>query len=46
MPQLDFATWPGQIIWALVIFVILYGVMRQVFLPRLQGTLETRSSRV
>ena len=46
MPQLDFATWPGQIFWALVIFAILYGVMHRVFLPRLRGNLETRSGRI
>ena len=46
MPQLDFATWPGQVVWALVIFAVLYGVMHRVFLPRLRGTLETRSGRI
>jgi F-type H+-transporting ATPase subunit b len=46
MPQFEFATWPGQIVWALIIFGVLFVVMRSVFLPRIQGTLETRSGQI
>ena len=46
MPQFDFATWPGQIAWALVIFAGLYLVMRGRFLPRLRATMEARQERI
>ncbi len=46
MPQLEFANWPGQIVWALVIFLVLYLVMRARFLPRIRGTMEGRQARI
>jgi F-type H+-transporting ATPase subunit b len=46
MPQLDFAYWPGQIVWALIIFGALYAAMRGVLLPRIRGTLANRAARI
>jgi F-type H+-transporting ATPase subunit b len=46
MPQFEFATWPGQIAWALIVFLVLYAVMSAVFLPRIRGTLESRTGRI
>ena len=46
MPQFEFAAWPGQIVWALVIFAGLFLVMRHRFLPRLRGTMEARTARI
>ena len=46
MPQFEFSTWPGQIVWALIIFGALFLVLRSVFLPRIQGTLQTRSGKI
>ena len=46
MPQLEFATWPGQIVWALIIFGALFLVMRHRFLPRLRGTMELRAGTI
>ncbi len=33
MPQFDLAQWPGEIVWALVIFAALYFLLARVFLP-------------
>ncbi len=46
MPQFDFATWPGQIAWLLIVFATLYLVMSRTLLPRVRGTLETRQGRI
>ena len=46
MPQLDFAAWPGQIIWLLVVFAVLYVVLSRTLLPRVGATLQTRSERI
>ena len=46
MPQFDFATWPGQIVWALLIFLGLFLVMRGRFLPSIRATMEARQGRI
>ena len=46
MPQFNFATWPGQIIWLLIVFAVLYGVLSRVFIPRVRTTLETRQGTI
>jgi F-type H+-transporting ATPase subunit b len=42
LPQLDFAQWPGQIVWALVIFGVLYAVLGGLFLPRMRAAIRLR----
>ena len=46
MPQFDFAVWPGQIVWALIIFVSLYVVLSRVLLPRVRGALDARAEKI
>ncbi len=46
MPQLDFAAWPGQIAWLLIIFAVLYFVLSRTLLPRVGETLQTRRDRI
>lgn len=46
MPQLDFATFPPQIIWLILTFVTLYLVMARVALPRIGGIIEQRRDRI
>lgn len=46
MPQFDFAVWPGQIVWALIIFVSLYVVLSRVLLPRVRAALEARAAKI
>lgn len=46
LPQLNFALWPGQMIWALLIFGALYGVMGGLFLPRLRAAIRHRGETI
>jgi F-type H+-transporting ATPase subunit b len=46
MPQFDFAFWPGQIVWALLIFGALYLFMRATLVPRIRKTLGDRAARI
>ncbi|MGF1554332.1 MAG: F0F1 ATP synthase subunit B' [Paracoccaceae bacterium] len=46
LPQLDFETWPSQIIWAAVFLVVLYQLMTNFALPRISGILEERADAV
>ena len=46
MPQLDFHTFPTQIFWLVVSFVLLYLLMRVVALPRIEKIVEERRRRL
>jgi F-type H+-transporting ATPase subunit b len=46
MPQFDLAQWPGQIVWVLIVFALLYVLLAKVFVPRLAGTIEARETRI
>jgi F-type H+-transporting ATPase subunit b len=46
MPQLDVSTFPSQLFWLAVTFLILYGLMRVLALPRIETALETRRRRL
>jgi F-type H+-transporting ATPase subunit b len=46
LPQFDLAQWPGQIVWALVIFLVLYLLFTFVFVPRVAGTIEAREDKI
>jgi len=46
MPQLDFSTWPPQLIWLAITFLSLYFIMLRVALPRIATVLEQRRDRV
>ena len=46
LPQFDLAQWPGQMVWALVIFLVLFLLFRFVFVPRVAGTIEAREDRI
>jgi len=46
LPQFDTAQWPGQIAWFLIIFVVLFVLMRQVFVPRIGGAMEMRGDKI
>ena len=42
MPQLDFASWPSQILWLVIALVILYFLMSRIALPRIASVIEER----
>lgn len=46
MPQLDFSTYPTQIFWLVVCFVILYFLMSRVALPRVATVVQNREKRI
>ena len=46
LPQFDFAQWPGEILWALIIFTALYFVLSAMFLPRLRHAIHKRASAI
>lgn len=46
LPQLDFDTWPSQIIWTAVALLALYKLLTTIALPRISGILETRADTI
>lgn len=46
MPQLDFSTFPGQIFWLAVTFVLLYIISSRLVLPRVSEVLENRNAHI
>jgi F-type H+-transporting ATPase subunit b len=46
MPQLDFATFPSQLFWLFVTFVILFGLMKWLALPRVGNAIAARRARI
>ena len=46
MPQLDFSTYPPQLIWLAITFGILYFVISKFALPKIGGTIESRQNRI
>jgi F-type H+-transporting ATPase subunit b len=46
LPQFDIALWPGQIIWVLAIFALLYVLFARVFVPRIADTIGRREDTI
>ena len=46
MPQLDFSTFPSQIFWLAIAFVILYLALDRYLIPRIGGAIEERKDRI
>jgi F-type H+-transporting ATPase subunit b len=46
MPQLDLSTFPSQIFWLAVIFLLLYLLMARVALPRVAAMIDARKARI
>ena len=46
MPQFDITTFPTQMIWLVIAFVVLYLLMGRIALPRIGQVLEDRQKRI
>ena len=46
MPQLDMSTWPPQLFWLSVTFLVLYFVISRVAIPRTGGVIALRKSTI
>jgi F-type H+-transporting ATPase subunit b len=46
LPQFDVSQWPGQMVWALLIFAVLYLLFRHVFVPAVGGTIDAREDKI
>ena len=46
MPQLDFSSYPPQLIWLAIVFFALYMVLSRLALPSIGGVLEQRRDRI
>lgn len=46
MPQFDPTTFPTQLFWLALTFIVLYAVMVRVALPRVTGVLDARRSKI
>ena len=46
MPQLDISTYPAQIAWLLVTFIVLYLLMSKVVLPLISGVMQSRCDKI
>ena len=46
LPQFDIAMWPGQMVWILLIFALLYVLFSRVFVPRISGAIDAREDKI
>ena len=46
LPQFDPAWWPGQIVWLLIIFAVVFVLMKWVFVPRVGGAIDRREGQI
>ena len=46
LPQFDIAQWPGQMVWMLIIFAVMFTLFARVFAPRVGGAIDRREDRI
>jgi F-type H+-transporting ATPase subunit b len=46
LPQFDATQWPGQMVWMLIIFAVMFVLFARVFVPRVGGTISAREDRI
>jgi F-type H+-transporting ATPase subunit b len=46
LPQFDLAQWPGEMVWVLGIFLVLFLLFQFVFVPAVGGTIDAREDKI
>ena len=46
MPQLEITTYPSQIFWLVVSFLILYLIMSKIIIPKIASVIKSRESEI
>ena len=46
LPQFDLVQWPGQMVWMLIIFGVMFALFAKVFVPSVGGTIADREDRI
>jgi len=46
MPQLEITTYPSQIFWLVVSFLILYLIMSRIIIPKISSVIKNRESEI
>lgn len=46
LPQFDFAQWPGQIAWFLIVFFVVLAFVRLFVTPKVGGTIDAREGKI
>jgi len=46
LPQFDLTWWPGQMVWMLLIFFVMWLLFAKVFVPRVGGTIDGREDQI
>ncbi len=46
MPQLEITTYPSQIFWLVVSFLILYLIMSRIIIPRISSVIKNRETEI
>jgi F-type H+-transporting ATPase subunit b len=46
LPQFDPSWWPGQMVWMLIIFLVMFVLFAKVFVPKVGGAMADREDRI
>ena len=46
MPQLEITTYPSQIFWLVISFLLLYLIMSRIIIPRISSVIKSRESEI
>jgi F-type H+-transporting ATPase subunit b len=46
LPQFDLGQWPGEMVWMLIIFAVMFVLFARVFVPNIGGTIAEREDKI
>ena len=46
LPQFDVSQWPGQMVWILIVFAVLFVLFNWIFVPAVGGTIDAREDKI